>query len=558
MDLRNLRIGTRLAIGFGVILAMLIIVLAADSVFSANNRRQMMAGLETVNNKSAQAAAMKSSLLEGGIAIRNIGLQTEISDMNKQQAIAKAQREVFHTARDKLLAGGLTDAEKKVVTDISNLEAQIDAPFKETLRLITAFNNDEAVKVISTQIEPLYQKTLVELNKLVALQADASQQLAVRTEAAGKQLSLSLFAIGAVALVIGAAFSIFLTRSITTPLRDALTIAKRVASGELTFREAINGQDEISELLNALKDMNDSLHRIVSEVRVGTDAIATASGQISVGNADLSSRTETQAGALEETASSMEEITATVKHNADNAKQANQLVVAASGHAVKGGKEVGQVVETMNSIRESSRKIVDIIGVIDGIAFQTNILALNAAVEAARAGEQGRGFAVVASEVRNLAQRSAGAAKEIKTLIGASVETVNAGGKLVDAAGKTMDDIVSSVQRVAQIMAEITAAGQEQSSGIEEVNRAITQMDEMTQQNAALVEQAAAAAESMEEQAARLAQTVSAFKLDHAYVPAAAAAGHEERPAAGITARPAPSIIANAGKLMRTLKLEKS
>jgi len=310
-------------------------------------------------------------------------------------------------------------------------------------------------------------------------------------------------------------------------------------------------------LLTALKDMNDSLHRIVSEVRTGTDAIATASGQISAGNADLSSRTETQAGALEETASSMEEITATVKHNADNAKQANQLVVAASNHAVKGGQEVGQVVETMSSIRESSRKIVDIIGVIDGIAFQTNILALNAAVEAARAGEQGRGFAVVAAEVRNLAQRSAGAAKEIKTLIGNSVETVNAGGKLVDAAGKTMDDIVNSVQQVAQIMAEITAAGQEQSSGIEEVNRAITQMDEMTQQNAALVEQAAAAAESMEEQAARLAQTVSAFKLDQAHAPAQP--GHEqreERPAA----RPARavSIIASAGKRMRTMKLEKS
>ncbi|MES2072433.1 MAG: methyl-accepting chemotaxis protein [Pseudomonadota bacterium] len=556
MDLRNLRIGVRLAIGFGVILAMLIIVLAADSVFSSNNRRQMIAGLETANSKSAQAAAMKSSLLEGGIAIRNIGLQNEISEMNKQQAIAKAQRQVFNTARDKLLASGLSEAEKKVVTDISNLEAQIDAPFKETLRLITAFNNDEAVKVISTQIEPLYQKTLVELNKLVALQADASQELAARTEAAGKQLTFSLFAIGAVALVIGVAFSIFLTRSITAPLRDALTIAKRVASGELTFREAITGQDEISELLNALKDMNDSLHRIVSEVRLGTDAIATASGEISVGNADLSSRTETQAGALEETASSMEEITATVKHNADNARQANQLVVAASNHAVKGGQEVGKVVATMSSIRESSRKIVDIIGVIDGIAFQTNILALNAAVEAARAGEQGRGFAVVASEVRNLAQRSAGAAKEIKTLIGDSVETVNSGGKLVDAAGKTMDDIVSSVKRVAEIMAEITAAGQEQSSGIEEVNRAITQMDEMTQQNAALVEQAAAAAESMEEQAANLAQTVSAFKLDLAYVPAAAAQVYAEPPAA-IRAQPAASIIANAGKLMRSLKFDK-
>jgi methyl-accepting chemotaxis protein len=238
-----------------------------------------------------------------------------------------------------------------------------------------------------------------------------------------------------------------------------------------------------------------------------------ASDEIASGNADLSSRTESQASSLEETASSMEELTTTVKQNADNARQANQLVVSASDFATKGGDVVGHVVDTMGSIKESSRKIVDIIGVIDGIAFQTNILALNAAVEAARAGEQGRGFAVVAAEVRNLAQRSANAAKEIKSLISDSVEKVDAGGKLVDEAGKTMEEIVTSVKHVADIMGEITAASQEQSSGIEEVNRAIAQMDEMTQQNAALVEEAAAAAESMQEQAAALAQAVAVFKL---------------------------------------------
>ncbi|MBV8634083.1 MAG: methyl-accepting chemotaxis protein, partial [Burkholderiaceae bacterium] len=270
----------------------------------------------------------------------------------------------------------------------------------------------------------------------------------------------------------------------------------------------------------ALKDMDDSLLKIVSEVRQGTDAIATASQEIASGNSDLSSRTESQASSLEETASSMEELTDTVRQNAENARQANQLVVSASEFAQKGGKVVGQVVTTMGSIKESSRKIVDIIGVIDGIAFQTNILALNAAVEAARAGEQGRGFAVVAAEVRNLAQRSAGAAKEIKTLIGDSVEKVDQGSKLVDEAGRTMGEMVTSVQHVADIMSEITAASQEQSAGIGEVNQAIAQMDEMTQQNAALVEQAAAAAESMQEQAALLADAVSVFKLgDHDRAP---------------------------------------
>jgi len=260
--------------------------------------------------------------------------------------------------------------------------------------------------------------------------------------------------------------------------------------------------------------MRDSLAQVVGQVRQGTDTIATASSQIAAGNMDLSSRTEQQASSLEETAASMEELTSTVKQNADNARQANQLAVSASGVAVKGGHVVAQVVNTMSAINTSSKKIVDIIGVIDGIAFQTNILALNAAVEAARAGEQGRGFAVVAAEVRNLAQRSAAAAKEIKTLIGDSVDKVEEGSKQVAEAGKTMDEIVGSVKRVTDIMAEITAASQEQTAGIEQINQAITQMDQVTQQNAALVEEAAAAAASLQEQASGLSQVVSVFKLD--------------------------------------------
>jgi methyl-accepting chemotaxis protein len=330
-----------------------------------------------------------------------------------------------------------------------------------------------------------------------------------------------LVACSALSLGLGVLLAWLLVRSITQPLSQAVQVARAVASGDLTSRIEVNSKDETGQLMQALKDMNDSLVGIVGNVRSGTDTIATASSQIAAGNHDLSSRTEQQASSLEETAASMEELTSTVKQNADNARQANQLAVSASSVAVKGGSVVAEVVGTMGAINASSRKIVDIIGVIDGIAFQTNILALNAAVEAARAGEQGRGFAVVAAEVRNLAQRSAAAAKEIKTLIGDSVDKVEEGSKQVAEAGKTMDEIVDSVKRVTDIMAEITAASQEQTSGIEQINQAITQMDQVTQQNAALVEEAAAAASSLQEQASGLSQVVSVFKVNGGHQPAA-------------------------------------
>ena len=315
------------------------------------------------------------------------------------------------------------------------------------------------------------------------------------------------------ALTASILIALFMSRVIVSSLKNAINIATRVASGDLNATIKVEGRDETGDLLQALKDMSENLKKVVGEVRSGTEAIRSGSKEIASGNADLSRRTEDQAASLEETASSMEELTSTVKQNAENAKQANQLAMGASTVAVKGGQVVSEVVTTMSSINESSKKIVDIIGVIDGIAFQTNILALNAAVEAARAGEQGRGFAVVASEVRNLAQRSAAAAKEIKALIGDSVDKVGAGTKLVDEAGKTMEEIVNSVKQVTAIMSEITAASQEQSAGIEQVNQAIMQMDEVTQQNAALVEEAAAAAEAMQEQAQHLTQTVGVFKL---------------------------------------------
>ena len=324
--------------------------------------------------------------------------------------------------------------------------------------------------------------------------------------------------LAAIAIGLGMAgwMGFVLIRAIVRPLNEAVAIANAVAVGDLTSKIEIQTHDEIGMLLHALKSMNDNLVKLVGEVRTSADTITTGAGEISAGNSDLSQRTEEQASSLEETAASMEELTATVKQNAEHAKQANQLAKGTADIALKGGEVVGQVVTTMDSIHASSKKIVDIISVIESIAFQTNILALNAAVEAARAGEQGRGFAVVASEVRSLAQRSAAAAKEIKVLIGDSVEKVNTGSKLVKEAADAIDDVVTSVQLVVPIMADIAAASVEQSTGIEQVNQAITQMDEVTQQNAALVEEATAAAESMEHEAKNLSRSVSVFKLDDA------------------------------------------
>ncbi|HUG60083.1 MAG TPA: methyl-accepting chemotaxis protein, partial [Candidimonas sp.] len=308
-------------------------------------------------------------------------------------------------------------------------------------------------------------------------------------------------------------FAVQVTRSMVGTISRSLNVAQRVASGDLTSTIQAHGTDETGQLLQALGDMNSSLINIVAQVRMGTDSIAIASSQIAAGNTDLSARTVAQASSLEQTAASMEELTSTVTQNADNARLANQLALSASNVALKGGQVVKQVVDTMASINVSSQKIVDIIGIIDGIAFQTNILALNAAVEAARAGEQGRGFAVVASEVRSLAQRSAASAKEIKGLIDESVSRVDEGSLLASTAGQTMEEIVSSIKRVTDIMGEITVASQEQTSGIEQINQAVTQMDSVTQQNAALVEEAAAAAHSLQQQADNLVAAVSVFKV---------------------------------------------
>ena len=385
----------------------------------------------------------------------------------------------------------------------------------------------------------LFKQINATMKQLVTLQNDVSKDLYDQSQARYQTfltLTIAAIAIGvSVAIIMG----IWLVRAISGPLNEAVKVAKGVADGDLTQAIEVHSRDEAGQLMAALQTMNGRLQQIVGEVRVSTDTISTASSEIASGNLDLSARTESQAGSLEETASAMEELTSTVKQNADNARQANQLAASASQIAQEGGNVVGRVVVTMNTINDSSKKIVDIISVIDGIAFQTNILALNAAVEAARAGEQGRGFAVVASEVRSLAQRSAAAAKEIKTLIDDSVQKVGEGSKLVEQAGVTMDEVVASVKRVTDVMGEITAASQEQSSGIEEVNRAITQMDETTQQNAALVEQAAAAAQSLQDQAQRLTHVVGVFKLNGAQQLAAA-------PARTVNVTPRPAAVASA------------
>jgi methyl-accepting chemotaxis protein len=344
---------------------------------------------------------------------------------------------------------------------------------------------------------------------IAGLTAFAAYSLAGANSAAVKYVVI----FGAVSLGISFYLSWSVVRSIATPLEVANIVAGRMAAGDLSEPFEANAQGEIGELQAALQEMSERMFKIVADVRLGTTAVASTSGLIATDNTALSSRTESQASSLQETASSMEELTSTVKQNADNARQANKLVASAAETAAKGGRVVGEVVTTMESIKESSRKIVDIISVIDGIAFQTNILALNAAVEAARAGEQGRGFAVVAAEVRTLAQRSAAAAKEIKELIGTSVSKVDAGSRLVDDAGVAMDEIVTSVKRVVNLMSEIAAASTEQSSGIEEINQAVMQIDGMTQQNAALVEEATRTAATLQDQAVSLSQTVSIFNL---------------------------------------------
>jgi len=516
MKLNDIKIGYRLMMAFGLMLAIMAGITAIAALGSRTTRNHLTHSVDNINAKSTLVAAMRQNLFRQGLAARNIGAITDLNLMQAEMGKIGVEQQHYHDNEAKLTAIALTDEEKSIINEMHGYEKD-SAPFmKEAQEYVVGFNAGQALKVLTTQVAPLQDKWLAAIDRLVSLQnKDLQGSLQQFSDESGRATGFMVL-ICAIAMTGSVVVAWRLSLSITQPLHRALDLAQRVSAGDLTENVASPCKDETGQLLRALHEMTDSLIATVGAVRGSTETISVASREIASGNADLSSRTETQASALEETASSMEQLTDTVRQNAEHARQANQLAMSASEVAAKGGQIVSDVVGTMGSIKASSYKIVDIIGVIDGIAFQTNILALNAAVEAARAGEQGRGFAVVASEVRNLAQRSAGAAKEIKALIGDSVEKVDAGGKLVDAAGQTMGQIVSSVQQVADYMRDITAATQEQSVGIEEINRAIGQMDEMTQQNAALVEQAAAAAESMQQQAQMLADAVSIFKLGDA------------------------------------------
>src|SRR5450830_626954 len=517
--LNRMKVGTRLiAAFFGV--ALLGAIVAGIGIFNMG-KIDTMAG-EMYHHELLGLSYIKEAniaLTKVGRARSNFLLATTPEERSTRQADISKYLEINKTNLAKAQPLFVTPAAKELFARFATVDAEYRSTMQEALALATS----EPLSQHSADLDALLNKTRAHANELDGVLDTLSQQKEERAKVAAEQASSVyqasrsfMIALVVGSLGVGLAFGALITRSLTRQLGGepayAVKIAGAIAEGDLTVDIRTARHDD-SSLLYAMKGMRDKLVGIVSQVRVGTETINTASGEIAQGNLDLSSRTEEQASSLEETASSMEELTSTVRQNADNARQANVLAGAASEVAGKGGAVVGQVVQTMESINASSRKIVDIISVIDGIAFQTNILALNAAVEAARAGEEGRGFAVVAAEVRNLAQRSAAAAKEIKTLIDTSVEKVEIGTKLVGQAGVTIDQVVSSVKHVTDIIAEITAASQEQSVGIEEVNHAIIEMDGVTQQNAALVEEAAAAAQSLQDQAAELARVVSVFKL---------------------------------------------
>ncbi|MFZ4873764.1 methyl-accepting chemotaxis protein [Janthinobacterium sp. Mn2066] len=510
--INNMNIGKRLLLGFAVVLLCSLLAIGigiARLSAVADSTKQLMAEPLASERYISDWYLNVYSGIRRSLAIA----KSSDSSLGDFFAAEVAESTTGSAKLQKLIEPAIdTPEEKKIWGELMDLRKQYLSSRDEVLALKKQGDSERASALVDSKYAPVAKAYA---NKIKELLLYERADINLRAEEIQKiyEKSRNLMLILTVLMVLFVFVCAWLlAKSITVPLATAVQLARQVADGDLTSTVTSSTLDESGQLLRALGEMNGKLAEMVSEVRHSSDTINVASQEIAAGNADLSNRTESQASSLEETASSMEELTSTVRQNADNARQANQLVITASGVAGRGGSVVEQVVGTMNGIKDSSRKIADIIGVIDGIAFQTNILALNAAVEAARAGEQGRGFAVVATEVRNLAQRSAGAAKEIKTLIVDSVNQIEQGGKLVDEAGKTMGEIVSSVQQVADIMAEITAASAEQSAGIEQVNMAITQMDQMTQQNAALVEQSAAAAESMQQQAGALAQAMGVFK----------------------------------------------
>ncbi|AVR96233.1 methyl-accepting chemotaxis protein [Pseudoduganella armeniaca] len=516
MKLADLKIATRLYAGFAaVIVVLLIMVVIAYRNFAA------LGVANDMNIHTYQVMAQTKAMLESLINIETgqRGFSLTGNDASLEPLNNGRRSFAEHLAATRSLTSD-NPAQQDRLAKLEQSQQQwlrdaIEPALAQRRAVIAGTAAIDSVVALEQQGKG---KTAMDAMRALLADLGAAEEALLKERAAQaaalqSQSSTVLIGGGLLAAAIAAVMAWILSQNITRPLGEAVGLAQRVAGGDLTARIDATSADETGALMAALRDMNAGLAAIVTQVREGTDTIATASREIATGNLDLSARTEQQAGALEETASSMEELTSTVKQNADNARTASQMAGAATQVAAQGGAVVGQVVQTMAQINASAQRIVDIITVIDGIAFQTNILALNAAVEAARAGEQGRGFAVVAGEVRNLAQRAAAAAREIKELIGDSVEKVNAGTALVDQAGATMQQVVSSIRDVGTIIADISSASEEQRAGIEQVNAAITQMDNVTQQNAALVEQASAAASAMQEQATRLADVVKVFTV---------------------------------------------
>ncbi|MEO6278167.1 methyl-accepting chemotaxis protein [Roseateles sp.] len=546
--LSNIRIGTRLGAGFAALIA-LTLAMAAIGISRINavdhstevivhDRYVKVAAANVIENQvNKQARALRTALLTSDPTV----LKGELAKIEESAPVIAKTLETLaptiHTEKGKAALKALQEARREYGEREQHL-----------VGLIKGGKVDEGRDYLVKEMLKPQGIYLAAIDTFVESQVKGMEEFALEATETARGANVLMLVLAAGATLLGIGTGVVLTRSITRPIGRAVLIAQTVAAGDLSSHIDTGGSDEIAQLLGALDAMNASLIKVVSTVRASSDSIATGSAQIATGSADLSQRTEEQAANLEETAASMEELNATVRNNAETARQASQLAVGASAVAGKGGDVVGRVVVTMGDITDSSKKIVDIIGVIDGIAFQTNILALNAAVEAARAGEQGRGFAVVASEVRSLAQRSAEAAKQIKQLIGASVEKVETGSRLVADAGSTMTDIVEQVRKVADLLAEITTATVEQTSGIGQVSDAVTQLDEVTQQNAALVEESAAAAESLKQQAQNLVEAVSVFKLGEARAPVTRSAAPAKlarpalRPVAKKPAKPAPSM----------------
>ena len=512
--LKNLKIGTRLGVAFATVLVLMIVIATVSILGVTRIGDKMEASYRDRLVPLSQLGELNRLLNRNRILVMDMMARPNPANIEKRSTELTANAETASKLIQSYMANPMTPEEQKLAADFRDARSVLIAEgFLPTRDAVVAGNKELAEQIYKDKVSPLApaaEKTLAALiaNQLVQAEGDLKSEQALQRTVLTVSIGLTVFG-----LALGGMLAWFITRSITVPVAQALKLAESVAAGDLTMRIKGHGNDEIAQLLTALMAMTQSLTQIVSQVRQSSESIAAGSAQIASGNADLSQRTEIQASNLEQTASSMEEMNATVRQTADTARQATQLAASASAVALRGGEVVGKVVATMNDITASSRKVVDIIGVIDSIAFQTNILALNAAVEAARAGEQGRGFAVVASEVRSLAQRSAEAAREIKSLIGASVEKVDAGSALVGSAGETMADIVSQVKRVSDLITEMDVATREQEQGISQVTDAVMQLDQATQQNAALVEQSAAAAESLRHQATRMTEVVGVFKL---------------------------------------------